>query len=110
MLLDDLDDAGFEKAVRDGVGKAYLNWPDLQLLTRMLVPTGRMADAERIAADEVETKFQPNDPFADGTMLGPLSSAAQVQRVTGYIQKGIDEAPSWSPAVPSSPRPATATS
>ena len=25
ILLDDLDDAGFEKAVRDGVGKAYLN-------------------------------------------------------------------------------------
>jgi acyl-CoA reductase-like NAD-dependent aldehyde dehydrogenase len=24
-------------------------------------------------------------------MLGPLSSAAQVERVTGYIQKGIDE-------------------
>ena len=57
----------------------------------MLVPTSRLADAERIAADEVETKFQPKDPFADGAMLGPLSSAAQVERVTGYIQKGIDE-------------------
>jgi acyl-CoA reductase-like NAD-dependent aldehyde dehydrogenase len=92
VLLDDLDDAGFEKAVRDGVGKAYINsGQTCTALTRMLVPTGRMADAERIAADEVETKFQPNDPFADGTMLGPLSSAAQVQRVTGYIQKGIDE-------------------
>ena len=57
----------------------------------MLVPRAKLADAERIAADEVETKWQPTDPFADGAMLGPLSSRAQVERVTGYIQKGIDE-------------------
>jgi acyl-CoA reductase-like NAD-dependent aldehyde dehydrogenase len=92
VLLDDLDDEGFDKAVRDGIGKAYLNsGQTCTALTRMLVPTGRLSDAERIAADEVETKFQPKDPFAEGAMLGPLSSQAQVERVTGYIQKGIDE-------------------
>ncbi|HET6773823.1 MAG TPA: aldehyde dehydrogenase family protein [Acidimicrobiales bacterium] len=92
VLLDDLDDEGFEKAVRDGVGKAYINsGQTCTALTRMLVPAERVPDAERIAADEVETKFQPRDPFADGAMLGPLSSQAQVERVTGYIRKGIDE-------------------
>jgi acyl-CoA reductase-like NAD-dependent aldehyde dehydrogenase len=92
ILLDDLDDAGFEAAVRDGIGKCYLNsGQTCTALTRMLVPRSRLADAERIAADEVETKFQPADPFAEGAMLGPLSSRAQVERVTGYIQKGIDE-------------------
>ena len=92
ILLDDLDDAGFEAAVRDGVGKAYLNsGQTCTALTRMLVPADKLADAERIAADEVETKFQPKDPFADFAMLGPLSSQAQVDRVNGYIQKGIDE-------------------
>ncbi len=92
VLLDDLDDAEFEKAVRDGIGKAYINSGQTCIaLTRMLVPAGRLADAERIAADEVETKFQPQDPFAEGAMLGPLASRAQVDRVTGYIQKGIDE-------------------
>ena len=92
ILLDDLDDADFERFVRDGVGKCYLNsGQTCTALTRMLVPRGRLADAERIAADEVETKFQPTDPFADGAMLGPLSSRAQVDRVTSYIQKGIDE-------------------
>ena len=50
-----------------------------------------MADAERIATDEVESGWQPADPFADGAKLGPLSSQAQVDRVNGYIQKGIDE-------------------
>jgi acyl-CoA reductase-like NAD-dependent aldehyde dehydrogenase len=92
ILLDDLDDEGFEKAVRDGIGKCYLNsGQTCTALTRMLVPAGRLADAERIAADEVETKFQPQDPFADFAMLGPLSSQAQVDRVNSYIQKGIDE-------------------
>jgi acyl-CoA reductase-like NAD-dependent aldehyde dehydrogenase len=92
IILDDLDDAGFEAAVRDGVGKSYLNQGQTcTALTRMLVPRDRLADAERIAADEVTTKFQPKDPFADFAMMGPLSSQAQVDRVNGYIQKGIDE-------------------
>jgi betaine-aldehyde dehydrogenase len=92
ILLDDLDDEGFEKYVRDGVGKCYINsGQTCTALTRMLVPRNRLADAERIAADEVATKFQAKDPFADFAMLGPLSSRAQVQRVNDYIQKGIDE-------------------
>jgi aldehyde dehydrogenase (NAD+) len=92
VLLDDLDDEAFEKAVRDGVGKCYLNQGQTcTALTRMLVPAARVADAERIAVDEVEANYQPSDPFADDARLGPLSSEAQVERVTGYIQKGIDE-------------------
>ena len=78
--------------MRDGVGKAYLNsGQTCTALTRMLVPRDRLADAERIAADEVERNYQPSNPFADGARLGPLSSRTQVERVTGYIQKGIDE-------------------
>jgi aldehyde dehydrogenase (NAD+) len=92
VLLDDLDDDAFDGAVRDGVFKCYLNQGQTcTALTRMLVPASRVADAERIAADEVAANFQPSDPFADGARLGPLSSQAQVERVTGYIQKGIDE-------------------
>jgi aldehyde dehydrogenase (NAD+) len=91
ILLDDLDDAGFERFVRDGVGKCYINsGQTCTALTRMLVPRERLADAERIAADEVESNYQPTDPFADGARLGPLSSRAQVDRVNDYIQKGID--------------------
>jgi acyl-CoA reductase-like NAD-dependent aldehyde dehydrogenase len=92
ILLDDLDEAAFDRAVRDGIQKCYLNsGQTCSALTRMLVPEGRIADAERIAAEEVETKYQPGDPFAEGASLGPLSSQAQVDRVNGYIQKGIDE-------------------
>src|SRR3546814_10720555 len=65
ILLDDLDDEGFEKAVRDGIGKAYINsGQTCTALTRMLVPADRLADAERIAADEVESNYKPGDPFA----------------------------------------------
>jgi acyl-CoA reductase-like NAD-dependent aldehyde dehydrogenase len=92
IILDDCDDALFEKYVRDGVGKAYLNQGQTcTALTRMLVPSSKMDEAARIAADEVTTKFQPKDPFADFAMMGPLSSAAQVERVTNYIRKGIEE-------------------
>jgi acyl-CoA reductase-like NAD-dependent aldehyde dehydrogenase len=92
VLLDDLSDEDFEKYVRDGVGKAYLNQGQTcTALTRMLVPRSKLAEAERIAADEVQAKFQPADPFGDFVMMGPLSSKAQVDRVNGYIQKGIDE-------------------
>ena len=92
ILLDDLSDEDFEASVRDGIQKAYLNsGQTCTALTRMLVPRAKLADAERIAADEVESKWQPTDPFAEGAMLGPLSSRAQVERVTGYIQKGIEE-------------------
>ncbi|HUR76383.1 MAG TPA: aldehyde dehydrogenase family protein, partial [Acidimicrobiales bacterium] len=59
-------------------------------LTRMLVPRDRLAEAEGIAA-ATAAAFAPGDPFGGAAMLGPLVSAAQRDRVRGYIQKGIDE-------------------
>ena len=58
-----LDDADFEKAVADGVGKCYLNsGQTCSALTRMLVPRDRLAEAEAIAARTAET-FTTGDPF-----------------------------------------------
>ena len=91
VLLDDLDTEGFAKAVADGVQKAFLNsGQTCSALTRMLVPADRLDEAEQIAAAAVE-KVKVGDPFAEGIHLGPLASAAQRDRVQGYIQKGIDE-------------------
>ena len=91
VLLDDLDSEGFAKAVADGVQKAFLNsGQTCSALTRMLVPSDRLQEAEQVAAAAV-SKVKVGDPFADGTHLGPLASAAQRDRVQGYIQKGIDE-------------------
>ncbi len=86
-----LDDADFEKAVADGVGKCYLNsGQTCSALTRMLVPRNRLAEAEAIAVKTAET-FTPGDPFQPTTRLGPLVSSVQRDRVRGYINKGVDE-------------------
>jgi betaine-aldehyde dehydrogenase len=91
VLLDDLDDEGFEKAVRDGIGKAYINsGQTCTALTRMLVPQEKYEEAAKIAA-EVAKGFTVGDPLAETTKLGPLTSRAQLERVRSYIRKGMEE-------------------
>ncbi|MFM8266559.1 MAG: aldehyde dehydrogenase family protein [Ilumatobacteraceae bacterium] len=86
-----LDDADFTKAVADGVGKCFLNsGQTCTALTRMLVPRARLAEAEQIAA-ATAAAFTPGNPFEKTTRLGPLVSAAQRDRVRGFITTGIDE-------------------
>ena len=86
-----LPDADFDKAVRDGVGKCFLNsGQTCSALTRMIVPRQRLAEAEEIARKTAEG-FTVGDPFAEATKLGPLVSAVQRDRVRGYIRKGVEE-------------------
>ena len=91
IICADLDEATFAKAVSSGVGGAFLNSGQTCLaLTRMLVPRSRLAEAETLAG-AAATAMIVGDPFEKTTALGPLASAAQRDRVNGYIQKGIDE-------------------
>ena len=91
IICDDLDAETFGKAVMGGVGKAFLNsGQTCSALTRMLVPRTRLAEAEAAAA-AVADGMKVGDPFAEGTNLGPLASAAQRDRVQSYINKGIEE-------------------
>ena len=86
-----LADADFEKAVKDGVGKCLLNsGQTCTALTRMLVPRERLAEAAQIAGAAAES-FTPGNPFEKTTRLGPLVSAAQRERVRGFINKGVEE-------------------
>ena len=86
-----LDDADFDKAVADGVGKCYLNsGQTCSALTRMLVPADKLEKAEQIAA-ATAAMFAVGDPNDGSVMLGPLVSSAQLQRVRDYIGKGIAE-------------------
>lgn len=90
ILLDDLDEAAFAGAVKDGVFKALLNsGQKCSALTRMLVPNDRLTEAGGAAAEAAEA-ITVGSPFDDGVQLGPLASAAQRERVQGYIQAGID--------------------
>jgi aldehyde dehydrogenase (NAD+)/betaine-aldehyde dehydrogenase len=86
-----LDDADLAAAVSDGVFKCYLNsGQTCSALTRMVVPRGRLSEIEDIAV-ATSAGFMPDDPVTGSSLLGPLVSAAQQQRVRDYINKGIDE-------------------
>ncbi len=86
-----LDDAGLEKAVGDGVAKAFLNsGQTCSALTRMLVPRSKLAEAEELAKRAAEA-LTPGDPFAEDSRLGPLVSEAQWDSVQRYIEKGLEE-------------------
>jgi aldehyde dehydrogenase (NAD+) len=86
-----LDDADLAVAVKSTVNGCYLNsGQTCTALTRMLVPESRYEEAKKIAA-EVANGFTLGDPLAETTKLGPLASAAQLERVRAYIRKGVEE-------------------
>jgi aldehyde dehydrogenase (NAD+) len=86
-----LDDADFARAVPDGVFKCYLNsGQTCSALTRMLVPRARLSEVEDLAVASA-AGFAPDDPIAGTSLLGPLVSEIQRQRVREYINKGVAE-------------------
>jgi len=86
-----LDDADLAAAVKGTLNGCYLNsGQTCTALTRMLVPDSAYEEAKKIAA-ELAKGFTVGDPLAEATKLGPLSSQAQLDRVRGYIAKGIAE-------------------
>ena len=86
-----LDDADLPAAVKGTVNGCYLNsGQTCTALTRMLVPEDKYQEAAKIAA-EVAKGFTVGDPLLETTKLGPLSSQAQLERVRGFIKKGLAE-------------------
>ena len=86
-----LEDADLAQAVKGTVNGCYLNsGQTCTALTRMLVPESKYDEAAKLAAEAAKA-FTLGDPLSDATRLGPLSSAAQLERVRGYIQKGVAE-------------------
>src|SRR5690606_21818335 len=58
--------------------------------TRMLVHRSRYDEALEIAGASA-SGYTLGDPLAEGTRLGPLVSAAQREKVRGYIATGLEE-------------------
>jgi hypothetical protein len=95
-----LPDADIQRAIAVGIDDAFRNTGQAcGALSRILVPRERLRDAEEIAAERAES-FVLGDPFDPKTTLGPVVSAAQRDRIRGYIRSGIAEAPHWSRAAP----------
>jgi aldehyde dehydrogenase (NAD+) len=86
-----LDDADFEKAVKQSVLDVFRNsGQSCSAPTRMLVPAARLAEVEQIA-QRVAASMIVGDPSAASTNLGPVVSKRQFERVEGYIEQGIAE-------------------
>ena len=86
-----LDDADFKKAVSRGVMAMMNNsGQSCNAPSRMLVPASRMDEAIAIAKDAA-ARVRVGDPNADGTVIGPVVSEVQWNKIQGLIKKGIDE-------------------
>ena len=86
-----LPDADLSAAVKVGLANCYINaGQTCTAWTRMLVPAALEAEAVELAVANTP-KYAPGDPMAETTRLGPLVSAAQRDRVRGYISRGVEE-------------------
>ncbi len=98
-----LDDAELAKAVKVGVANCFINGGQTcTAWTRMLVPEALHSDAVELAVAAAE-KYTVGDPLAEGTRIGPMVTAAQRDRVRGYIERGIAEGATLAAGGPSAP-------
>ncbi|GLR65619.1 aldehyde dehydrogenase [Acidocella aquatica] len=88
ILLPDVD---LDSAVRQGIGACFINsGQSCDAATRMLVPRMMHDEAMAIAADEA-SKQTVGPAFGNSTVLGPLVSQVQFDKVQRLIKAGIDE-------------------
>jgi aldehyde dehydrogenase (NAD+) len=86
-----LDDAEFPKVVaRDVFGMCMNSGQSCNAPTRMLVPNARMDEAAAIAK-AAAAQIKVGDPRADDTVIGPVVSAVQFEKIQKLIEKGIEE-------------------
>ncbi|MBU2662849.1 aldehyde dehydrogenase family protein [Actinoplanes bogorensis] len=82
-----LSDADVTRAVKVGVGNAFLNsGQTCTAWTRMLVHRSLYDEAVALAA-KTAGGYTVGDPFDESTRLGPLVSGAQLSRVRGFIER-----------------------
>ena len=84
-----LDDAPLEEAVGAGVANMMFNTgQSCNAPSRLLVPAGRLAEAERIAAAAVQ-RLVVGDPRDAATTTGPLANRRQYERVQASIAQAV---------------------
>ena len=86
-----LDDADLKSSVTGGVRNCFTNsGQSCNAPTRMLVSKARHDEALEIARS-VADAMKVGDPMTDGTMLGPVVSQMQFDKIQRLIKAGIDE-------------------
>ncbi|GAA2994533.1 aldehyde dehydrogenase family protein [Actinokineospora diospyrosa] len=86
-----LDDADLGRAIKIGLANTFINGGQTcTAWTRMLVPADRHDEAVELAV-AAAAKYTVGDPLDEATRIGPMASAAQRDRVLGYIRLGVEE-------------------
>ncbi len=86
-----LDDVDFATVVARDVGRMCVNsGQSCNAGTRMLVPHDRMDEAAAIAGAAAD-KIVVGAPAGEGTIIGPVASQVQFDKIQRLIQAGIDE-------------------
>jgi len=86
-----LDDAALDQAIPSALQMAFLNSGQACAAgTRLLVPKSRLDEIKRGISDAMRS-FTVGDPADAKTVIGPMVSQKQYERVQSYIRKGIEE-------------------
>ena len=86
-----LDDADFAVAIAGGVQGMMMNsGQSCNAPSRMLVPRSRYEEAVGIAK-AVASQIKVGDPAAADTVIGPLASRVQFDKVNKLIERGVAE-------------------
>jgi betaine-aldehyde dehydrogenase len=86
-----LPDADLAAAVKGTIGACLLNsGQTCSAHTRMLVPAKRYDEVKALVQATI-AKFTLGPSLDENTRLGPLVSAAQRERVLGFIRQGLEE-------------------
>jgi len=86
-----LDDANFEEVIPTAIFGAYMNNGQACIApTRLLVPENQIDKVNEIARAAAE-KVVVGLPQNDDTIVGPMVSVKQFERVQNYIRIGLEE-------------------
>ncbi|SMF86936.1 aldehyde dehydrogenase (NAD+) [Azospirillum oryzae] len=86
-----LDDADLSQAIPIAVNAAFMNSGQACIAgTRLLAPRSRLAEIEALTKAAVEA-VRAGDPRDPATIVGPMVSRTQWERVQRYIRVGIEE-------------------
>lgn len=86
-----LKGADYDLAVRRTLSSIYMNTgQSCSALSRLLVPRDQKEDIEDIIKERTRNYIFGN-PEDEGTMIGPLSSEKQFDKVKYFINKGLEE-------------------
>lgn len=90
IILDDLSEERFAKAVAGGVKTLCVNsGQNCNAPSRLFVPKARLSEAESVVKATME-KLTVGDPNTEGNYMGPVVSEIQWNRIQAHIQSGID--------------------